>query len=115
SRAKVASRRAFLTRIGRLVLAATGATLLAALPVDRRVAAVDACCGDDWRWCNLSGLPCARCGGTNTSCPGSGCVTTGTPWTGCCLRPGAACANVIQYRDCCKDPNISGCGTVSCS
>jgi len=109
-----ASRRNFLTQLGKLTLALVGSSIASALPADRRTVLAGHGFGcTDWKWCYMSGYPCACCGGSNTSCPHGGCSTAGTAWTGCCIDPNS-CGKVIQYKDCCATGGGS-CPSVSCS
>ncbi len=108
------SRRDFLMRFGKVTLALVGSAVANSLPTDRRVASADHGSGcTDWKWCYMSGKPCACCGGSNTSCPYSGCVKTGISWTGCCIEPGG-CGKIIDYQDCCAS-GPEYCPSVSCS
>ncbi len=95
------SRRNLLTSFGKLIIAGLGATILDALPVDRRVQAHSDQNCSDWRWCNMNGYPCKCRGGSNTTCPGSGCNYGGSPWTGCCLSTDDGCYYNVIYYDCC--------------
>ena len=97
-------RRALLSKLGKGLLALTGATILSRLPHDRRVQAHHSAGCTNWKWCNLSGTPCACAGGSNNSCPtgsGGSCSTAGTPWWGCCYNPNDCCLYTITYYDCC--------------
>lgn len=99
------SRRAFLTRIGKLAVAIAGGTLAAGLPADRRVVLgnhAGSCC-NEWQYCGIMGWPCKHCpgGSSDTSCPLSGCTTAGAGWTACCDQGGGSCS-LVTYLDCCK-------------
>lgn len=98
-----ASRRSFLTRIGRLTLTAAGATFVSALPADRRVANAHNLNCTDWRWCYMGGYPCGCCspGFSNDNCPYS-CTRTGTYWSACCYNPNNGFTYQVYYYDCCS-------------
>ncbi len=106
-----ASRRDFLTQLGKIMLALVGASLARALPADRRVALAfnppSPFNCTDWRWCGMVGYPCACCGGGNGYCPGSGCSWGGTTWTACCEDPTSGCPRLISYWDCCGSCSAS--------
>lgn len=105
------SRRSFLARVGKATIALTGASLMQALPSDRRLVGAAAYNCYDWKWCYMGGYPCASCHGdygygTDSSCPSPGCSTAGNPWYGCCSPDGGSTLRLIEYRDCCA---IGGC------
>ena len=108
------SRRGFLTQLGKMVLVAVGGSFGAALPSDRRIA--EASFGnnncDQWYWCGMNGRPCASCGGTDTTCPHSGCNTAGHAWVACCNGP-SGCDKIVYY-DCCATGS-GHCPAVNCS
>ena len=108
------SRRNFLTRLGKLTIAAVvGSSMAAVLPVDRRVALAWAnrnC--TRWNWCGLGGYPCACAGGGDSTCPGSNCRIS-SYWAACCTNPAGARFK-IYYYDCCRTTSSSNdCGGTS--
>lgn len=104
---ETASRRSFITKVGRLTLLLTGASLANALPFDRREAhAIHESGCRNRRYCGMNGTPCACVGGSDSACPQSSCRKTGTAWYGCCNRTGdVPCMRYYFYKDCCSDPS----------
>lgn len=109
-----ASRRDFLTRVGRWLV---GASTLPLLPVSRVAARPgtpedpgDPTQCDYWRYCAIDGYLCSCCGGTPSTCP-PGTVPSPTAWVGTCRNPADGKDYIIEYRDCCgKD----SCGRCAC-
>lgn len=108
---QASSRRGFLARVSKITFAAATGTVMGALPVDRRVAeAFENKNCNDWRWCAMSGRPCAACGGSNNACPGpTGTCSYNQYWQACC-DSGPQCGKTIRYYDCCGSCNQT-CGT----
>lgn len=100
SLARHATRRSFLARMGKLVLATTGVgtTYLALGQVTPRLAEATHECGFD-QWCGLCGTPCSACGGQFNQCPTNNFIGAGA-WTRCCTF-GDGNAWLISYYDCC--------------
>lgn len=99
-------RRSLLGWAGKVLVGLAGAgTLYPLLPIDRRVATVEAShdCGF-WKWCMMDGRPCSQCSGGDEYCP-SGCSMSTASWIGCCWNPSDGCYYYIYYKDCCG----SGC------
>lgn len=94
-----ASRRSFLTRLGKLSLVVLGVSVMEALPADRRALAAD--CYGDWRLCGICGKTCDCCNSTGyiTDCPDHSDVFNA--WATCCPVPGSGTSYLIQYYDCC--------------
>lgn len=112
--AQRSTRRSLLGRMGKIFLVLAGAGSAVDLVLrDARVSA-DGCGGapcSDWRYCGMSGIPCASCpGGTNGTCP---CGDPLGSWTYCCQPPGIVNPRLVTYRDCCgcSPSNCTGCCT----
>ena len=116
-------RRAFLTRVGNLLL---GAAALPLLPVARSTAAssrvptpvedIPGPAGDPtrceyWRHCAIDGFLCANCGGSATACP-PGTRPSPITWVGTCRNPADGKDYIISYNDCCGK---SFCGRLPCN
>jgi methylamine dehydrogenase light chain len=109
------SRRQFLAKLGKIVLAIAGGAVANALPADRRVVEANTFPRSNcykWNWCGMNGRPCASCGGSDTACPYPGCSTAGSPWHACCNNAGVC--KYITYYDCCNIEGL-GCNAVSCT
>lgn len=113
------SRRSALAKLGKLVLATVGVSVVTeVLPVSHGVADADIACSD-WRMCNFCGNQCDCCNGTAGigTCPS--CATIGTYWTGCCCAPDGF-SKTVRYWDCmkgsCSTTKYDQCkGCLSCS
>lgn len=103
STAARSTRRSFFGRLGTLALVLAGGGSAASLVLtDARVHASG--CGpetgcDSWKYCWMSGKPCGKCGGTDTTCPG-GCTKGTSYWVACCETP-IFTGRLIRYKDCC--------------
>jgi methylamine dehydrogenase light chain len=126
--ARRTGRRAFLTRLGGLLV---GAAALPTLPVARagaetasegtaRVPApkedIAGPAGDPksceyWRHCAIDGFACACCGGSATTCP-PGTEMSGVTWVGTCRNPADGKDYLISYNDCCGK---GMCGRCACN
>ncbi|MFQ5512922.1 MAG: methylamine dehydrogenase light chain [Myxococcota bacterium] len=110
--ARGTSRRAFLTRLGTLLVGGAGLPLL---PIARASAAAreprpgephpstpegdpESC--SYWRYCSIDGFAAACCGGTERSCP-PGTEMSPITWIGTCRNPADGRDYVISYNDCC--------------
>jgi len=105
--ANVHGRRSFLCKVG---AALVGTAVVPMLPFDRsneaRAAAPrgrqdndpNAC--DYWRYCSLSGQPCACCGGGPSACP-PGTEPSKVSWIGTCQNPTDQRHYLVSYADCC--------------
>ena len=115
------SRRAFLTRLGAVLVAAPVFPLL---PVQRASAQdkprpapsdftrlaqtkTDSAC-NYWRYCAIDGALCSCCGGGVHTCP-PGSSAAPTSWIGTCVHPEDGKAYIIAYRDCCGRHNCGRC------
>ena len=110
--ARRTSRRSFLTRLGTILVGATGWPLLpvARAAEESRVPAPDdaALSGDVgdpkschyWRHCAIDGFLCACCGGSPNACP-PGTEMSPVTWIGTCRHPGDGKDYIISYNDCC--------------
>ena len=117
------SRRAFLTRLGAVLVAAPVFPLL---PVQRASAqskarqtpsefvklaqTKDAAACNYWRYCAIDGFLCTCCGGGVHTCP-AGSSPSPTSWIGTCLNPDNGKSYLIAYRDCC---GVGACGQCLC-
>ena len=108
------SRRSFLTRLGTVLVGtaaypllpfARGATDAESNPEDPG----DPTSCDYWRYCGMSGLLCACCGGTASSCP-PGTEPSVISWLGTCRNPADNKDYVISYHDCCGKSICPRCG-----
>lgn len=124
--ARRTGRRAFLTRLGGLLV---GAAALPTLPVERagaetgtksgvRVSAppedISGPAGDPkscdyWRHCAIDGFACACCGGSATKCP-PGTEISAVTWVGTCRNPADGNDYLISYNDCCGKGLCGRCG-----
>lgn len=119
------SRRSFIGRLGRLVLALSGASLLEVLEMTApsKSALASHCYGHDGPLCANNG----SCGANTDSCGKS--LVAGGYWTACCSKSCSSCADGVRYLtkfiDCCStscgayDPCTAGergyCSTGQCA
>lgn len=96
---QLTSRRGFIARVGRFVVAVLGAGVVSVLPMDPVAQNADAVtCGGIF--CGMCGRQCcssAPCGGGTYSCPPG--TTAGGYWTRCCPPGGGGTR--YRYQDCC--------------
>ena len=110
--ARTASRRSFVTRLGKLL---TGAAVLPLLPVARALAAEpveelgDPQSCEYWRYCALGGTLCSCCGGTSSKCP-PGTELSPVSWVGTCRNAADGRDYLISYNDCCGKSFCQRCG-----
>lgn len=110
-------RRSFLAKVGKLLLAATGAQIVTLLPVDRTTPNASASHNcNSWYYCN-SNAPrlCSCCvGGSNCLCPYG--TTSGSYWWGCCNN-GSGTRYWVAMIDCCYTGSGSNieCSNKNCS
>jgi len=124
--ARAAGRRSFLSRAGRVLLAAAGLAAVPILPVARategrpRVPAppedIDGPEGDPksceyWRHCAIDGFACSCCGGSASACP-PGSEMSPVTWVGTCRNPADGKDYLISYNDCCGK---GFCGRCQCN
>ena len=110
--ARRTGRRAFLARLGALLVGALGLPLL---PIARSAAESPRAPGPDenipgkegdqthcdyWRHCAIDGFLCACCGGSQSACP-PGTEMSPVTWIGTCRHPGDGKDYIISYNDCC--------------
>jgi methylamine dehydrogenase light chain len=113
--ARIHSRRAFLSGLGKSLI---GIGTLTLLPVYRGGALADEAKGekgdpnscDYWRHCAIDGFLCGCCGGSMTSCP-PGTIPSDITWIGTCRNPVDDKNYIISYHDCCGK---SSCGSCAC-
>lgn len=113
------SRKALLSRMGRVLLATVGAGAAANLNL---LPAFAQCDCPEWWYCGLIGHPCSDCQtGSDTTCP----TTCWDPvncncaprswWSQCCQQPGTNCWYWYNYRDCCGSDCSPICGSRWCN
>jgi len=95
------SRRGFLAKLSRFVLALLGVATVPLLPVNRINKKVEAANCSDWELCGMWGRPCDCCvGGTLYTCPEG--WDEGGNWSYCCPDPTTGVYYRIGYIDCCR-------------
>lgn len=104
-------RRHMLGRVGKLLLALTGVSLIEALPIDREVPVAEATSGDcnAWYMCNIAADRVCSCACGSNNCPSG--TQAGSYWTGCCNN---GVYIRVQYWDCCKTTGNSCCSKSGC-
>jgi hypothetical protein len=108
------TRRSFLTRLGKVILAAVAGGTLPLLPVDRQVEIVEAAdpnCNKWWMCGAYVDRTCSCACGTG-GCPSG--TTTGSAWYSCCYDPSISYGRLISYYDCCGSSLPSCCSNSGC-
>lgn len=103
-RAQSVSRRGFLSKVGSVLLFATGAaTLPELLPATRGVAVAGHKCANDgpghWYRCGQYGYKCNCCNASGNSFDCPNCARFNGFWTGCCENLNGNC-RIVRYWDC---------------
>jgi methylamine dehydrogenase light chain len=113
--ARKTPRRAFLSRLGALLVGGAAAPLLpvarAAAPAAEPAPEADPQSCEYWRYCAMDGFLCDCCGGSFNTCP-PGTEMSAVTWIGTCLNPEDRRHYVISYNDCCGK---GGCGRCFCN
>jgi hypothetical protein len=104
-------RRSMLMKLGKILLRASGLTLIPLLPVDRRFQASAQTGCDPVKTCGMCGYLCSTTccnqSGGFSKCPTcTGMVKSPTSWQGCCCSSPPCCGlgTIYSYTDCCT-PN----------
>ncbi len=124
SLARRSGRRAFLSRLGALLVGGAALPLLPVARADGRrdarapgpVETIEGPEGDPkrceyWRHCAIDGFACACCGGSATTCP-PGTEMGPVTWIGTCRNPADGKDYVISSNDCC---GRTMCGRCACN
>lgn len=105
---RMVSRRSFLNTVTKVMLAATGATLMHVLPIDREFPVASATSPDcnEWYMCGIYAIRVCSCACGSNNCP-SGTSNGNNPWSACCWSGQGSIFIRVYYYDCCCSGSCS--------